>query len=124
MSCTAFYKLFLGMRDSSETGVNVYNCSNFTLNRFSSGASKWQVEFFKHKPNQVSYTQFWPASYILSHQVKELIRRAKAWRNIRWKGVREGKPKSFLMSVIVLSAYERAEKKTLGDTTIDRIAWQ
>nr|AGZ60267.1 2',5'-oligoadenylate synthetase [Tedania ignis] len=68
---------------------------------FSMSASKWQVDFFKDQPNQV----------------KEFIRRAKAWRNKKWAG-QAGKPKSYLLSVIVLRAYERAKGK--GDTYI---AW-
>ena len=38
-------------------------------------------------------------------QVKEFIRRAKAWRNCQEWGDR-GKPKSYLLSVLVLKAYQ------------------
>ena len=45
-------------------------------------------------------------------QVKEFIRRAKAWRNKKWpKGSSgSGRPKSYLMSVLVLRAYEDASR--------------
>lgn len=56
-------------------------------------------------------------------QVKEFIKRAKAWRNSVWERVKEGKPKSFFLSVLVLRAHELARKK-LGDTSTKRMATQ
>ena len=98
--------------------------------RFSVSASKWQVEFFKEQPNQVRSTFTHPLkmsicmSMHVHMQVKEFIKRAKAWRNLMWKGEYSGKPKSYLISVLVLRAYETAYKITLGDTSTRRIAMQ
>lgn len=52
-------------------------------------------------------------------QVKEFIRRAKAWRNKVWpKGVGgTGRPKSYLISVLVLRAYEKASTKVSTEHT-------
>lgn len=59
-------------------------------------ASKWQVEFFKPKPNEV----------------KEFSRRAKKWRNETWPKDSfyggEGRPSSYLMSLLVVLAYHEA----------------
>jgi len=41
----------------------------------------------------------------LTIKVKELIRRAKAWRNRSWLGEKSGRPKSYLMSLLVITAY-------------------
>ncbi len=57
-------------------------------------------------------------SYI---QVKELIKRAKAWRNKVWVGLDVPKPKSYLISLLVLNAYEKASKK-VGTANTRRIA--
>jgi hypothetical protein len=38
--------------------------------------------------------------------VKEYIRRAKAWRIRVWGACKEGKPKSYLLSLLVVRAYE------------------
>ena len=40
--------------------------------------------------------------------MKEYIRRAKAWRNEAWKHGEEGMPLSYLMSLLVVKAYENA----------------
>ena len=47
-------------------------------------------------------------------QVKEYIRRAKAWRNRMWPQDEggEGKPSSYLMSLLVLKAYETKGHRT------------
>ena len=47
-------------------------------------------------------------------QVKEYIRRAKAWRNRMWPKNEEGegRPKSYLMSLLVVEAYETKGHKT------------
>ena len=49
--------------------------------------------------------------------MKELIQRAKAWRNAQWGSTYPGmkKPKSYFLSLLVLKAYERAKKK-VGNT--------
>ena len=53
-------------------------------------------------------------------QAKEFIKRAKAWRNKKWEGGHEGRPKSYLLSVIVLRAHETA--RTMGDKSTQGIA--
>ncbi len=60
-----------------------------------------------------------------STQVKELIKRAKAWRNGEWpkEAGGSGRPKSYMLSVMVLSAYEKASLK-VGTSNIGRIARQ
>ena len=47
-------------------------------------------------------------SIIQCTQVKDFISRAKAWRNKVWSIERggDGKPSSYLMSLLVLKAYE------------------
>ena len=54
---------------------------------------------------------------ILCIQVKQLIRRAKAWRNIHWKDSKEGKPKLYCLSILVIIAYDRLppEREDLND---------
>ena len=48
-------------------------------------------------------------SHNMQHfQVKEYIKRAKAWRNNKWMNNSHGKPKSYLISLLVVGAYERA----------------
>ena len=42
-------------------------------------------------------------------QVKESIRRAKAWRNENWEDGECGKPKSYLLSLLVAKAYEMCQ---------------
>jgi len=56
---------------------------------------------------------------LLMAQVKEFIRRAKAWRNRVWsKGAGgTGRPKSYLISLLVLRAYEKASEKVSKDRT-------
>ena len=56
--------------------------------------------------------------------MKEFIRRAKAWRNSQEWGDR-GKPKSYLLSVLVLRAYEIAREMLPGnDPSTKEIATQ
>jgi hypothetical protein len=62
--------------------------------QFSVCAAKWQKEFFKRQTNQ---------------DIKEYIRRAKAWRNREWGRSKTGKPNSYLMSLLVVRAYENAQ---------------
>ncbi len=56
------------------------------------------------------------------NQAKELIRRAKAWRNKEWpEGTYlTGRPKSYLVSILVLKAYELASKQYYGRTIEQR----
>lgn len=58
-------------------------------------ASKWQVQFFKENVDNLA---------------KEYIRRAKSWRNSVWRSSQIGKPSSYLISLLVVEAYERAVK--------------
>ena len=69
-------------------------------------------------------TGYTGSNHCFALQVKEFIRRAKAWRNDVWEKVKDGKPKSYLMSVLVLRAYEIAYRKLQGDTSTSRIATQ
>lgn len=62
---------------------------------FSVSASKYQRDFIKEQ-----------------HQrVHELIRRAKAWRNVTWGTSGDGRPKSYLVSLLVITAYDRTSNK-------------
>ena len=50
--------------------------------------------------------------YITNIQdIKEYIRRAKAWMNREWGRSKTGKPKSYLMSLLVVRAYENAQRQ-------------
>lgn len=40
-------------------------------------------------------------------QAKEFVRRAKAWRNIEWGDSNVGKPKSYMMSILIIIAFDR-----------------
>ena len=55
-------------------------------------------------------------------QARELIRRAKAWRNGVWPdGVYcIGRPKSYLISILVLRAYEKAKSTPYLRGTIEK----
>jgi hypothetical protein len=64
-------------------------------------ASKWQREFFKRQ-DQI---------------VKVYICRAKAWRNRVWGARKEGKPKSYLLSLLVVRAYETSDKRNPQSVT-------
>ncbi len=57
-------------------------------------------------------------------QVKEFIKRAKAWRNTTWERLSEGKPKSYLLSCIVLRGYEKALPKVGPGANTRSIAMQ
>jgi hypothetical protein len=61
-------------------------------------ASKWQIEFFKR----------------VDSQAKEYIRRAKAWRNKYFGADKLGRPSSYLMSLLVVKAYETANRRYYG----------
>lgn len=88
-------------------------CFYMSCVRFSASASKWQTDFISHQPQRVyisdkvlnlvsAFKLNWTDS-----QVKELIRRMKAWRNVAWHGSKEARPKSFLISLLVITAYNR-----------------
>ncbi|XP_065890980.1 2'-5'-oligoadenylate synthase 2-like [Dysidea avara] len=61
---------------------------------FSCSASRWQVQFVKGYPDQVM----------------EYIRQVKAWRNRMWddRGLTDGRPKSYLLELLVIKAYENS----------------
>jgi hypothetical protein len=61
-------------------------------------ASKWQIQFFQRVDNQA----------------KEYIRRAKAWRNKYFGADKPGRPSSYLMSLLVVKAYETANRRYYG----------
>ena len=63
---------------------------------------------------------FIATSLMVFVQVKEFISRAKAWRNKKWPKSTggSGRPKSYLISLLVLRAYETASTKVSAyDTT-------
>ena len=78
-------------------------------------ASKWQVEFFKPKPNEVykhSILYNDTSLQFIHIQIKEFSKRAKKWRNDKWPkdsySGGEGRPSSYLMSLLVVLAYHEA----------------
>lgn len=76
------------------------------MSRFSVNASKWQVEFILNQ----------------DEKARELIRRAKAWRDGEWpEGERcIGRPKSYLISLLVVKAYEVAKQMPYRRGTIEQ----
>ncbi len=50
-------------------------------------------------------------------QAKEFIKRAKAWRNEKWSLSKAGKPKSYLISLLVLKAYENARERGVSTSS-------
>ncbi len=50
---------------------------------------------------------------MILYQAKEYIKRAKAWRNERWpkSKSRGGRPKSFLLGLLVADAYRKSHNK-------------
>ena len=54
-------------------------------------------------------------------KVKELVKRAKAWRNQAWSSDPTGKPKSYLIAVLIVRAFERASKTICGDVSFPRL---
>ena len=94
------------------------------------GASRWQVDFVRHQPNQVTlrtHSSGHYSSYSLSItvQAKEFVMRAKAWRNSEWRKEKSltGRPKSYLMTILVVRAYEKAAIK-VGTGNTRKIAEQ
>eukprot|EP00731_Ephydatia_muelleri_P000640 Em0001g640a len=63
---------------------------------FSVCTAKWQAQFFKH---------------FVDDEAKELIKRAKAWRNKTWKEhiLSGGRPKSYFLSLLVFYAYRKVK---------------
>ena len=54
--------------------------------------NKWQVEFISKQTNTV----------------KDLIRKAKMWRNLIYRDTHRARPKSYLMALLVIAAHEQA----------------
>ena len=52
---------------------------------------------------------------LLTAQAKDYIKRAKVWRNRVWNVDKRGKPSSYLISLLVLRAYENAKRYGGGD---------
>ena len=52
-------------------------------------------------------------------QVKEYIKRAKAWRNAKWPSSQtvDGRPKSFLLGLLVVEAFQRSVHKDGASVT-------
>ena len=49
-------------------------------------------------------------------QVKEYIKRFKAWRNHVWPKGKDavGRPKSYLLSLLMIKAYNESKDKSIG----------
>ena len=80
------------------------------MHRFSVSSSKYQTEFIQQQHIWVCYIIVSVALTRHCHtflQAKEFIRRAKAWRNIEWRDSNIGKPKSYMMSILVIIAFDR-----------------
>ena len=56
-------------------------------------------------------------------QVKELIRRAKKWRNDQWSSDApdSGKPKSYLMTILVIHGCGCYARRQKGYESLDRL---
>ena len=85
--------------------------------RFSVSTSRYQTNFIKKWPLP-SDDKKWPSpdpsNIQLQRQnshVRQLITRAKAWKKVMWKDETAGKPKSYLISLLVITAYYRVESK-------------
>ena len=123
MTSIGSWKLFTQRTANSEWFSSLWPhvISEDILCRLTVCAAKWQVAFFKKKPNEVSvhYSKLYTIHswFFIVVKVKEYIRRAKAWRNKIWpKGEAvEGRPSSYLMSLLVLRAFEiRGPHETLA----------
>ncbi|XP_064392628.1 2'-5'-oligoadenylate synthase 1-like isoform X1 [Halichondria panicea] len=70
---------------------------------FTQCAAKWQIQFLKNQATR------------RGNFCREFIRRAKAWRALKWRQCTggRGRPSSYLLSLLVIHAYENAHK-TLG----------
>ena len=59
---------------------------------------------------------------------REFIRRAKAWRDLKWPRNTSGmgRPKTYLLSVLVLYAYDSAQKRlgVFSSLSPETMAWQ
>ena len=78
--------------------------------------SKYQTNFIKKWPLPSSVKK-WPCTDPSNLQrqnshVLDLITRAKAWKKVMWKDETAGKPKSYLISLLVITAYDRVQYKT------------
>ncbi len=60
-------------------------------------------------------------TYHYIYQVKELIRRTKAWRNVEWKDSSKQKPKSYLITILVIAAYDRVHTKDVKFKELARL---
>jgi len=51
---------------------------------------------------------------LCSAQVIEYIRQVKAWRNRKWddQGLKNGRPKSYLLELLVIKAYENSTESS------------
>lgn len=45
--------------------------------------------------------------------MKEYIKRLKAWRNYHWARDIEGRPKSYLLGLLMIRAYEKSSSKAI-----------
>ena len=55
------------------------------------------------------------------YQVRELIRRAKAWRNVEWKDSSKDEPKSYLITLLVIAARDCVHTKDVKFKELARL---
>ena len=80
-----------------------------------------KLNFSKASPTRYACVQFANTKKFKHNflKVKEYIRRAKAWRNRVWGQIPDGRPSSYLMSLLVVKAYETIHSgETLVTTEI------
>ncbi|XP_064392095.1 uncharacterized protein LOC135339759 [Halichondria panicea] len=75
-------------------------------NLFCCGLFKYQTMLVKSQPQQV----------------KTLIKRFKAWRNRTWDKQKNGCPKSYLLSMLVLISYEHAPAELAQAESLEELA--
>lgn len=73
--------------------------------KLQSSEAKWEKLFFQQQPNEV----------------KEYIKRAKAWRNKKWPSSQtvDGRPKSFLLGLLVVEAFRKSDRKDSASVTTE-----
>ncbi len=90
------------------------------------GTSSFSSSESTHKQTQhlVRHCQHHHAVFVCL-QVNELIRRAKAWRIKNWEGKKKvTKPRAYLLSVLVITAYERVPDDVKEQKKFLRLAEQ
>ena len=97
-------------------------------------ASKWQTRFISKRSQWVSiiiavldvilHYDLLIVRYVYTHlQVKEFCRRFKAWKTITWKESTDGRPSSYLLTILVVIAFSKLpdDKKKMKKRKMNRI---